>query len=257
MVQAKKLKSLPNLTMKERMNGLTKNHYKCSSFVHESKRLAREHRGDLPQATFPLSPADLPQLWKGEHRGLQINTTVPLITSGDPQDNTIRCFLTLTGKDCRAVSRRSMDPCVYRWICNRCCEKWRSRSVCQVPRRRNTISKHSHWQILLQLYGRNSGSCVCRLPPWSETPTTNVNRLSSCLTYFQSWKLQQETNSLVLQKAFMRSHSTGEYSHAVGSTHCGFPGNEKANLELKEDSMQDNSVTFQEKKTLISPGAMH
>ena len=33
--------------------------------------------------------------------------------------------------------------------------------------------------------------------------------------------------------------------------HCGFPGNEKANLEPKEDSMQDNSVTFQEKKTLI------
>ena len=40
MVQAKKLKSLPNHPMKERMNGLTKNHYKCSSFVHESKRLA-------------------------------------------------------------------------------------------------------------------------------------------------------------------------------------------------------------------------
>ena len=49
-----------------------------------------------------------------------------------------------------------------------------------------------------------------RPPPWSETPATNVNRLSSCPTHFQSWKLQQETNSLVLQEAFMMSCSTDE-----------------------------------------------
>ena len=85
---------LQNHPTKERMNGLTKNHLKRSSFIHESKRLAKEHRGDLPQATFPLSPADPPHLWKGEHRSLQINTTVPLITPGDPQDDAIKCSLT-------------------------------------------------------------------------------------------------------------------------------------------------------------------
>ena len=79
MVHAEKLKSLPNHPMKERMNGLTKNRLKRSSFILESKGLARERRGDLPQATFPLSPADLPQPWKGKHTILPINTTVPLI----------------------------------------------------------------------------------------------------------------------------------------------------------------------------------
>ena len=41
-----------------------------------------------------MSPTDLPQPGKGEHRSLQINTTVPSITPGDPRDNTITCSLT-------------------------------------------------------------------------------------------------------------------------------------------------------------------
>ena len=34
--------------------------------------------------------------------------------------------------------------------------------------------------------------------------------LCDALSLFQSWKLQLDTNSLVLQKAFIRSHSTNE-----------------------------------------------
>ena len=46
------------------------------------------------QPTFPLSPTDLTQPGKGEHRSLQINTTVSLISPGDPQNNTIMRSLT-------------------------------------------------------------------------------------------------------------------------------------------------------------------
>ena len=120
----------------------------------------------------PQSPDDPTTTW-AVYMNLQINTTIALITPDDhkttwapnqhhgPSHHPWRYpwqhhhVLSDTGYDCRAVSRRSMDSCRYRWICSRRRDKWRSRSVCQVPRRRDTISKHSGWQIPLQLYGRD------------------------------------------------------------------------------------------------------
>ena len=78
--------------MEDRINGLTST---AASFMK-----LRDCPGNSKtncykvQPPFPLSPTDPTQPGKGEHRSLQINTTVSLISPGDPQDNTIMRSLT-------------------------------------------------------------------------------------------------------------------------------------------------------------------
>ena len=91
---------------------------------------------------------------------------------------------------------------------------------------------------------------LCKPPPWSETLATNVTRLSSCPTRFQSWKPQQEKNS---QRVFMRSHSTDEQACSGYQPTVVFQKMKtwmsSPHLESKEDSK--TKVIFQEKKTLL------
>ncbi|XP_041374190.1 uncharacterized protein LOC121387231 [Gigantopelta aegis] len=60
MIQAEKFRYLPNHPMKQRMDGLTKNRLKRSSFIHQSRRLTREHQANPLPKTLPFCPTDLP-----------------------------------------------------------------------------------------------------------------------------------------------------------------------------------------------------
>ena len=54
---------MPNHPMKTRLEGLTKNLSKRSSFVYKSKKLTYQFQEWLHQNTLPLFLLDMPQPW--------------------------------------------------------------------------------------------------------------------------------------------------------------------------------------------------
>ena len=95
MMQAGKFKCLTNHPMKTRLEGLTKNRLKRNSFVHESKKLSRQFHDRLPQSTLPFFPPDMSQPWVTNITDIKVHTTVPSLSDGDTQDDTVKQFLTL------------------------------------------------------------------------------------------------------------------------------------------------------------------
>ena len=95
MMQAEKFKCLTNHPMKTRLEGLTKNRLKRSSFVHESKKLSRQFHDRLPQSTLPFFPADMSEPWITDITDITVHTTVPSFSDGDTQDDTVKQSLTL------------------------------------------------------------------------------------------------------------------------------------------------------------------
>ena len=95
MMQAEKFKCLTNHPMKTRLEGLTKNRLKRSSFVHESKKLSRQFHDRLPQSTHPFFPPDMPEPWVTDITDIKVHTTVPSLSDGDTQDDTVKQSLTL------------------------------------------------------------------------------------------------------------------------------------------------------------------
>ena len=95
MMQAEKFKCLTNHPMKTRLEGLTKNQLKRSSFVHESKKLSRQFHDRMPQSTLPFFPPDMPEPWVTDITDIKVHTTVPSLSDGDTQDDTAKQSLTL------------------------------------------------------------------------------------------------------------------------------------------------------------------
>ena len=93
MMQAEKFKCLTNHPMKTRQEGLTKNRLKRSSFVHES--MSHQFHDRLPQSTLPFFPPDMLEPWVSDINGIKVHTTVPSLSDGDTQDNTVKQSLTL------------------------------------------------------------------------------------------------------------------------------------------------------------------
>ena len=95
LVKAEKIKALPHHPMGRRMDQPTKSRLKRSSFLHETRRLARVHLADTP-TTLPLNTSDLlPQPWNDDYKLLQITTSVPQVTPGESQDDSVKRSLTL------------------------------------------------------------------------------------------------------------------------------------------------------------------
>ena len=95
LMQAEKFRSLPNHPMKPKVEGLTKNRLKRSSFVHESKRLLRQHEEDIPRETLPIPPPAIPPIGDDDSFLLDIRTSVPGIIRGEEQTGTMRKALAL------------------------------------------------------------------------------------------------------------------------------------------------------------------
>ena len=95
MMQAEKFKCLANHPMKTRLEGLTKNRLKRSSFVHESKKLSRQFHDRLPQSTLPFFPPDMSEPWVTDITDIKAHTTIPSLSDGDTQDDTVKQSLTL------------------------------------------------------------------------------------------------------------------------------------------------------------------
>ena len=80
MMQAEKFKCLTNHPMKTRLEGLTKNRLKRSSFVHESKKLSRQFHVRLPQSTLPFFPPDMSEPGVTDITDIKVHTTIPSLS---------------------------------------------------------------------------------------------------------------------------------------------------------------------------------
>ena len=94
MMHAEKFKCMTSHPMKTRLEGLTKNRLKRSSFVHESKKLNRQFHDRLPQSTLPFFPPDMPEPWVTDITDIKVHTTVPCLSGGDTQGDTVKQSLT-------------------------------------------------------------------------------------------------------------------------------------------------------------------
>ena len=77
------------------LEGLTKNRLKRSCFVHESKKLSRQFHDRLPQSTLPFFPPDMSEPWVTDITDIKVHTTVPSLSGGDTQDDTVKQSLAL------------------------------------------------------------------------------------------------------------------------------------------------------------------
>ena len=93
MVQAEKFRCLPDHPMKHKLDSLTKNRLQRSSFVHESKRLSRQYKEQLPKNILPLLATDLPEPWVADQPDIEVYTTVPHLIP--EQDDMAKKALTL------------------------------------------------------------------------------------------------------------------------------------------------------------------
>ena len=89
------MRCMPNHPMKTRLQGLTKNRLQRSSFVHENKKLTRQFQNRQPQSTLPFYPPDLSEPWVTDTAHIKAHTTVPSLSGGDTQDDTVKQSLTL------------------------------------------------------------------------------------------------------------------------------------------------------------------
>ena len=95
LMQEEMFKCLTNHPMKTRLEGLTKNRLNRSSFVHESKELSSQFHDRLPQSTLPFFPLDMPEPWVTDITDIKVHTTVPSLSHGDTQEDTVKQRLTL------------------------------------------------------------------------------------------------------------------------------------------------------------------
>ncbi|KAK7101835.1 hypothetical protein V1264_020159 [Littorina saxatilis] len=251
MVQAEKLKCLPDHPMKHRLSNLTKNRLKRSSFVHESKRLSRQYREVLPQNTLPLTQEEEETPKATEKPGIQICTSVPHVTSGEDQNDTARQALTLALIDEQYPKEA--------WI--------------------HVYTDGSATNAVL-----NGGAGILIQFPGGHTATSSVATGKHCTNYKAEAEALMQAASLVqdsadpcyqvvflsdalsvlqalendklpqLAKALQMVRQTRRVVLQWIPAHCGIPGNERADELAKEGAVEDqpeNSVSFSEQKTII------
>ena len=68
---------------------------KRSSFVHKSKKLTHQFRDRLPQRTLPFFLQDMSEPWVMDITDIRVHTTVPSLSGGDTQDETVKQSLAL------------------------------------------------------------------------------------------------------------------------------------------------------------------
>ena len=73
MIQAEKFKCLPDHPMKEKLNRLTKNRLKRSSFVHVNKKLIHKFH-ELLKDTLPICQSDILELWSSDQPDIKVFT---------------------------------------------------------------------------------------------------------------------------------------------------------------------------------------
>ena len=85
--QAEKYMCSVNNPMKERMEDLARGRLQRSSFVHQAKRLRRQHAQEIPENLQPLSHIPEVTPWRDTNIRVKVKTTIPGVYSRDQQSN--------------------------------------------------------------------------------------------------------------------------------------------------------------------------
>ena len=162
MTQAEKFKCMTNHPMKTRLEGLTRNRLKRSSFVHVSKKLSRQFHNRLPQSILPFFPPDMSEPWVTDITDIKVHTTVPSLSGRDIQDDAVKQSLTLA-----MIAERYPQEAWIHVFTDGSATNAVTRSggggggggggryTGPLPRRTESLSKHGRWKALLQLPCRN------------------------------------------------------------------------------------------------------
>nr|KAG5706601.1 hypothetical protein BaRGS_005671 [Batillaria attramentaria] len=251
LLQAEKFRCQDKHPMKQRVEGLTKNRLKRSSFVHQSKKLARAYTSHLPTKTLaPTLHRSKP--WESnDNLKLTISTSVPHVTSGDTQSESVKCALTKALID----------------------EKYPGEAWVQV------YTDGSATQAV-----SNGGAGVFIRYPDGQTESVAVPTGKHCSNYSAEVKALQAAAS-VIQTAGSEYHqfvfltdarsvlealSNNKEQELMDTllavsagrrvvlqwvpAHCGVPGNEAADQLAKKgasESQPNTDLTYGEKRTLI------
>ena len=249
MMQAEKFKCLTNHPMKARLEGLTKNRLKRSSFVHESKKLSRQFHDKLPQSTLPFFPPDMSEPWVTDLTDIKVHTTVPSYSGGNTQDDTVKQFLTLA-MIAEKYPQKAWIHVFTDWPVTNAVTSGGAGILVHFPGGQKAsasmvVGKHC------SNYRAEIGALIqaAFIVQTSDHDCKQVVFLSDALSVLQAYQNNKLPN---LAKALQQVAATRRAVLQWIPAHCGISGYGQADMLAKECARGEqhaNNVSFSEKKT--------
>ena len=248
MMQAEKFKCLTNHPMKTRLEGVTKNWLERSSFVHESKKLSRQFHDRLPESTLPFFPPDMPEPWVTDITDIKVHTTVPSLSDGDTQDDTVKQTLT----QAMFAERYPQEAWIHVYTDGSATNNGGAGILVHFPGGQKVSASiavgkhcsnyHAETEALIQ---------AAPIVQASDHDCKQVVFLSDTLSVLQAYQSHKLPN---LTKALQQVAATRRAVLQWIPAHRGILGNEQADILAKKGARGEqhaNNVSFSEKKTLI------
>ena len=251
MMQAEKFRCLPDHPMKQKLNSLTKNRLKRGSFVHESKRLSRQYKDQLPKDVLPIHPADTTEPWTADQPDIEVRTSVPhLATSGD-QDDSVKRAHTLAMIDERYPQEAWVHVYTDGSATNAVADGGAGilvkfpdgeTTTCSATTGKHCTNYRAEAEALLQ---------AATTVQDSDKESHQVVFLSDALSVLQAY----QNNKLPSLTQALHALATGRRVVLQWiPAHCGVPGNEHADRLAKEGAggeQPDNSTSYRETRSII------
>jgi ribonuclease HI len=250
-LQAEKFQCMPTHPMKERFQNLAMGRLKRSSFVHQAKRLRRQLT-DLPEVDSPLRSVPEQTPWRERYEiPINIQTHVKGILSEDEQNSVQRRTATLSFLDdeypqdiwVRVYTDGSAQNAVRNGGAGVYIEyPHKPRDTIRTPTGKFCNNYDAEIQAIRvateKLLNSNPGP----------QPAVFLTDARSVLQALQSGKLPD------LQKLLTELSSQCRVTMQWIPSHCGIPGNEKADQLAKEgaaENQPDVPITYHQKKQMI------
>lgn len=251
LLQAEKFNCMPNHPMKERLQNLAMGRLKRSSFIHQAKRLRRQPT-DLPEVESPLSTIPEQTPWRERHEtSINIQTHMRGILSEDEQNSIQRMTAALSHLDDEYPGdlwvRVYTDGSALDAIRNGGAGVYieyphKSRDMIKTPTGKFCNNYDAEIQAI-----RVAAEKLLNSSP-GPRPVVFLTDARSVLQALQSGKLTD------LQKPLIELSNQHRVTMQWIPSHCGIPGNERADQLAKEGAAEDQpdvSITYHQKKQMI------
>jgi ribonuclease HI len=250
LVQASKYEFLPEHPMQHKLQGLTKNRLRRTSFVHKTKELTRRNAEKLGPSILPLNRSDLPKPWNQELANTHISTTVPHLHPTSMDDATKRA-LTL------AMIADEYPPESWTHI-------YTDGSATAAVKDGGAGIYIQHTSGRIDTVSVATGKHCTNYKAEYEAMVTALGMIEETLE--DCWQIVILTDALsvlqalenhklpVLSEVLSRMSNTRKIALQWIPAHCGIPGNEKADELAKlgaEGDQPVNKISYEEKTTTI------
>ena len=251
MVQSEKFLCIPHHPMKNRFQDLAMGRLKRSSFIHQAKRLRRQMT-DLPEVERPLTSVPEQTPWReGNKMTIHIQTQVPGILEKEEQNSIERKTTTLSflddeyPQDCwiRVYTDGSAQDAVKNGGAGVYIEyPNNNRDTAKIPTGKFCHNYDAEIQAIIAAAKKLLNT---ELGPH---PIVFLTDARSVLQALQARKLPD------LQTLLSEIHKQCRVTIQWIPSHCGIPGNEKADRLAKEgaaEAQPEVLITYQQKKNII------